>query len=82
MIGNNSAGARSLVYGKTVDNVHEVKVVLADGTTATFGRVARKDLPAKTRGDSLEASIYRKALELAEAHGEEIQKRYPKIPRG
>ncbi len=23
MIGNNSAGARSLVYGKTVDNVHE-----------------------------------------------------------
>src|SRR3990172_8086965 len=81
MIGNNSAGARSLVYGKTVDNVHEVKVVLSDGTTATFGRVARKDLAAKTRGDSLEASIYRKALELAEAHGEEIERRYPKIPR-
>jgi Fe-S oxidoreductase/FAD/FMN-containing dehydrogenase len=81
MIGNNSAGARSLVYGKTVDNVHEVKVVLSDGTLATFGRIARKDLAAKSRGDSLEASIYRKALELAEAHREEIERRYPKIPR-
>jgi FAD/FMN-containing dehydrogenase/Fe-S oxidoreductase len=81
MIGNNSAGARSLVYGKTVDNVNEVKVVLSDGTTTTFGRVARKDLAAKTRGDSLEAEIYRKALALADAHKDEIEKRYPKIPR-
>jgi FAD/FMN-containing dehydrogenase/Fe-S oxidoreductase len=81
MIGNNSAGARSLVYGKTVDNVHELKVVLSDGTLATFGSVARGDLAAKIRGDSLEASIYRKALELAEAHRDEIETRYPRIPR-
>jgi FAD/FMN-containing dehydrogenase/Fe-S oxidoreductase len=81
MIGNNSAGARSLVYGKTVDNVHEVKVVLSDGSVATFGRVAKGGFPAKTRGDSLEAAIYRKALELAEAHKDEIEKRYPRIPR-
>jgi FAD/FMN-containing dehydrogenase/Fe-S oxidoreductase len=81
MIGNNSAGARSLVYGKTVDNVHEVKVVLSDGSPATFGWVSRKDLAAKCRGDSLEAAIYRKALELADAHRDEIKSRYPKIPR-
>jgi FAD/FMN-containing dehydrogenase/Fe-S oxidoreductase len=81
MIGNNSAGARSLVYGKTVDNVHELKVVLSDGTTARFGPVRRKDLDAKTRGTGLEASIYRHALSLAEAHRQEIEKRYPKIPR-
>ena len=31
MIGNNSAGARSLRYGKTVDHVRAVEVVLADG---------------------------------------------------
>ncbi len=81
MIGNNSAGARSLVYGKTVDNVHEVKVILSDGTAATFGKVSRKDLAAKTRRDSLEAAIYRKALELAETYRAEIETRYPKIPR-
>ena len=39
MIGNNSAGARSIVYGKTVDHVREVGVVLADGTRARFGPV-------------------------------------------
>ena len=32
MIGNNSAGARSLRYGKTVDHVRTIEAVLADGT--------------------------------------------------
>ena len=39
MIGNNSAGARSLRFGKTVDHVHALDVVLDDGTEATFGPV-------------------------------------------
>src|SRR5215210_8935856 len=46
MIGNNSAGARSLRYGKTVDHVHEVDVVLADGTATTFGPVSADELEA------------------------------------
>ena len=37
MIGNNSAGARSVVYGKTVDHVRSLTVVLSDGTRAEFG---------------------------------------------
>jgi FAD/FMN-containing dehydrogenase/Fe-S oxidoreductase len=81
MVGNNSAGARSLIYGKTVDNVLEVKAVLADGTTATFGRVAREDLAPRMRGAGLEARIYRKAVALGDAHRDEIEKRYPRIPR-
>src|SRR5947209_3439441 len=36
MLGNNSAGSRSLVYGKTSDHVRCLEVVLADGSTATF----------------------------------------------
>lgn len=36
MIGNNSAGARSVVYGLTADHVVELDVVLADGTRATL----------------------------------------------
>src|SRR5262249_10654775 len=46
MIGNNSAGARSLRYGKTVDHVHAVDVVLADGTSTTFGPVPGEALDA------------------------------------
>ena len=81
MIGNNSAGAHSLVYGKTVDNVLEVRTILADGTEAVFGPVWRQNLESKTKGDSLEARIYRTALSLAEEYRSEIEKLYPHIPR-
>jgi FAD/FMN-containing dehydrogenase/Fe-S oxidoreductase len=37
MIGNNSSGSHSIVYGTTVDHVHELEVVLADGSRATLG---------------------------------------------
>src|SRR5205807_132330 len=40
MIGNNSAGARSIVYGKTVDHVRRLRVILADGSPAEFGPLA------------------------------------------
>ncbi len=38
MIGNNSAGARSIVYGLTADHVLELDVILADGTRTTLRR--------------------------------------------
>ncbi len=81
MIGNNSAGARSLIYGKTVDNVLEVTAILADGSEAVFGPVWRQNLESKTKGDSLEAQIYRAALSLAEEYRSEIEEHYPRIPR-
>jgi FAD/FMN-containing dehydrogenase/Fe-S oxidoreductase len=37
MIGNNSSGSHSIVYGTTVDHVQELEVVLADGSRATLG---------------------------------------------
>ena len=38
MIGNNSSGSHSIVYGTTVDHVYELEVVLADGSRTTLGR--------------------------------------------
>src|SRR5271156_5969000 len=37
MIGNNSCGTHSLLGGKTVDNVEELRVLLYDGTQMTVG---------------------------------------------
>jgi FAD/FMN-containing dehydrogenase/Fe-S oxidoreductase len=37
MIGNNSSGSHSIVYGTTVDHVIELDVVLADGSRTTLG---------------------------------------------
>lgn len=81
MIGNNSAGARSLVYGKTVDNVSEVETVLSDGTRVAFGSLNESELSAKLEGEGLEASIYRKTMALADRCRHEIKRRYPDIPR-
>ena len=39
MIGNNSAGSGSVVYGMTIDHVHSLDVVLSDASTATLAPV-------------------------------------------
>ena len=44
MIGNNSCGTHSLLAGKTVDNVEELRVLLYDGTELTVGRDWRRRL--------------------------------------
>jgi FAD/FMN-containing dehydrogenase/Fe-S oxidoreductase len=81
MIGNNSAGARSVIYGKTIDHVLEVKVVLSDGSTAHFQPVEKGLLEQKMRGQTLEAQVYREVTRLARDNREAIQERYPKILR-
>ncbi|HEY3839021.1 MAG TPA: FAD-binding and (Fe-S)-binding domain-containing protein, partial [Bryobacteraceae bacterium] len=78
MMANNSSGARSVVYGKTIDHVLEQTVVLSDGSVAEFREMPRSEVPV---GESLEAACYRTVLGLAERHGEEIERRYPKILR-
>ena len=46
MIGNNSTGSRSVVYGQTVDHVRSLTAVLSDGTVGTFGPAERtSELP-------------------------------------
>jgi FAD/FMN-containing dehydrogenase/Fe-S oxidoreductase len=74
MMGNNSAGSHSILYGKTIDHVLSMDVVLASGEGRTFGQITRDE--AHRRG-GLEGRI----AEIAEAHCEEIEKRFPKIMR-
>jgi FAD/FMN-containing dehydrogenase/Fe-S oxidoreductase len=81
MIGNNSAGARSILYGKTIDHVLELQVVLSDGSTATLRPLDKAQLERTMRGTSLEAHLYREVARIAEAHRDEIRERYPKILR-
>ena len=45
MMANNSAGARSVLYGKTIDHVLEQTVVLADGSIAEFREIPRERSP-------------------------------------
>ncbi|MBL8799714.1 MAG: FAD-binding protein, partial [Planctomycetia bacterium] len=81
MIGNNSAGARSIVYGKTSDHVRRLGVVLADGSRADFGPISAHEWERRAQGKSLEAGIYRGVRQVVRTHDAEIQKRFPKILR-
>jgi FAD/FMN-containing dehydrogenase/Fe-S oxidoreductase len=78
MVANNSSGARSVLYGKTIDHVLEQTVALSDGSVVEFREIPRSGSP---RGDTLEAACYKTVLDLASRHAAEIDRRYPKILR-
>ncbi|MGH2453310.1 MAG: FAD-binding and (Fe-S)-binding domain-containing protein [bacterium] len=81
MIGNNSCGARSIVYGKMVDHVRSLRLLLAGGEEMGFKALEDPALAERTRGDSRESAIYRTVLETVAAQRDEIDRRYPKILR-
>jgi FAD/FMN-containing dehydrogenase/Fe-S oxidoreductase len=81
MIGNNSSGMYSLVYGKTIDHVLELKVMLADGSVTTLGPLDADGLRAKLMLDNLEGRAFRTVRRLGRELADEIEVRYPKILR-
>jgi FAD/FMN-containing dehydrogenase/Fe-S oxidoreductase len=81
MTGNNSAGAHSLTYGKTLDHVIELTVLLSDGSEAVLKDLSAAEVERKSKQDNLEGRAYREVLRLAGQHKNEIVARYPKIMR-
>jgi FAD/FMN-containing dehydrogenase/Fe-S oxidoreductase len=81
MISNNSCGARSVMYGKTIDHVLELDVILSDGSQVHMRPLHRAELDAACAGDSLEARCYRAVRQVAHECADEIAKRYPKVVR-
>ncbi|MFW5653103.1 MAG: FAD-binding and (Fe-S)-binding domain-containing protein [Planctomycetota bacterium] len=79
MIGNNSAGARSVLYGRTVDNLHAVDVLLADGTPMRFGpgSAERADGPNADRARAITIQVVDVIRPLANL----IREKYPKTRR-
>ena len=80
-IGNNTCGAHSVIYGKTLDHIKEVDVVLSDAAQAHFRTLAPDELERKLNGGGLESDIYRGVLQIARENLAEIEARYPKIMR-
>ena len=81
MMANNSSGARSVIYGKTIDHVREQHVVLSDGRLARFRPLAADQLAAARSGDGIEARAYRAIPDLGVRHAAEIDRRFPKVLR-
>ncbi len=81
MVANNSSGTHSVILGKTIDHVLELKVVLADGAVVHARPLSDAEIEEKSRQPNREGEIYRVVQRLAVEHADEIERRYPKILR-
>ncbi|MGE5321325.1 MAG: FAD-binding and (Fe-S)-binding domain-containing protein [Actinomycetota bacterium] len=81
MIGNNSCGTHSLLGGKTVDNVEELKVVLYDGTQLTLTANTPAEIDSAIRAGGRRAEVYAKLAGLRDQYADRIRAGYPQIPR-
>lgn len=73
MIGNNSSGTRSIVYGITRDHVLEIKTLLSDGTIL--------NLKESAGANGREAEILDGLKKIVADNRDEIKKRFPKVMR-
>jgi len=80
MVGNNSCGTTSIVYGNTRDHLLELRCLLSDGSSAVFGPLDEAGIAEKLKGERLEHQIYRHLFEeLGQpAQRETIEREYPK----
>jgi FAD/FMN-containing dehydrogenase/Fe-S oxidoreductase len=81
MVGNNSAGMRSLVYGTTADQVLSLRCVLAGGETVELEPLSRNETRRRARHADATARLLRGALEIGARYGEEIKLRFPRMIR-
>jgi FAD/FMN-containing dehydrogenase/Fe-S oxidoreductase len=81
MMANNSAGARSVLYGKTIDHVLEQHVVLSDGTVMHCRTLDAAELEDLCRRESLEGACYREVRRSSRECASEIARRFPKVLR-
>lgn len=81
MTANNSAGARSLRYGKMVDHVESIEMVLANGEVVTFIPCSTEEWKKKCALMTTEGHIYREVSRIREQYHTEIDEHFPKIPR-
>ena len=74
MMGNNSAGSHSILYGKTIDHVLEMNTVLASGEGRHFREIAFEEA-------AQHAGLEGRIAGIVAANRAEIERRFPKIMR-
>lgn len=79
MVGNNSCGSHSLVYGSTRDHLLEAEVILSDGSVTLFKDLTREEFEQKSSLDGVEGNLYRYLGKILEDSTilEEIQEQFP-----
>ena len=81
MVANNSGGEMSLSYGKTLDYVTELRVVLADGNEYTVKPLTKSELDLKMARKDFEGDIYSRVFDLVDNHYEAIKAAKPHVSK-
>ncbi|MDQ5954164.1 MAG: hypothetical protein QG583_92 [Patescibacteria group bacterium] len=79
MFGNNSAGEKTLKYGKTEDYILEAKVIFADGNEYTVKILSQAELNQKISQNNFEGEIYKNISSLIKNNESEIKEAKPKV---
>ncbi len=79
IIGNNSTGAHSIVYGNMSNHVLRCRTILADGSVTWIGATGRAQLTTGSNGFA--ATIHRQITDLVQEHRQLIDERFPKYWR-
>ncbi|MDP7232199.1 MAG: FAD-linked oxidase C-terminal domain-containing protein [Dehalococcoidia bacterium] len=80
-MGNNSCGAHSILYGKTVDQVLEMEIILSNGSKILCSENSLNELKTKLSLQSFEGMIYKSVVDISTRAAPEVKSRYPKILR-
>jgi FAD/FMN-containing dehydrogenase len=81
MIANNSSGTRSILYGKTIDHVLELEVILITGEVILCKNLQHSELETKCQLQNKEGEIYRSVVSIVANNEEEIVTHFPKVMR-
>ena len=80
-MGNNSCGAHSILYGKTVDQVLEMEIILSNGSKILCSENSLNELKTKLSLQSFEGLVYKSVVDISTRAAPEVKSRYPKILR-
>ncbi len=81
MVANNSGGEMSLRYGKTINYVTKLRVVLSDGNEYSLQPLNRTELKRKLAQKNFEGEIYRQVFELVDGNYDEIKEAKPQVSK-
>lgn len=85
MIGNNSCGSNSVVYGSTREHLIAVHALLSDGSEVSFHDLTNEEFEEKCSQSNLEGNIYKniKSILSDPANQAQIDENFPKksVPR-
>ena len=81
MIGNNTSGTRSIVYGKTIDHVLGCTVALYDGTVIECTDLNRDEWIQKSHEDKRGSHLYKGIADLVQKHAHKINQVFPRVLR-